>query len=216
MSTYENGISTRRAIIDACTILFYKRGFHETSYDDICQEAHVNRGSIYYHFREKENIRYEILWEYITRMKRIAERYCAQSEYLYILVAYMMFSLTKTDCQIRKFHYDFFTDYSIYAGQADSTRFYAVLYNKMWEPFYKRSMISDLAFATVYGYIASCVRMLCEHPDKYDPFELFELCTYSSIAIWGIPKDKIDMIRADIRYYIAQIPEEEIKLRIDC
>lgn len=216
MANYENGSSTRQAIITACKKLFYEKGFHETSYYDICKAAHVNRGTVYYHFETKDDIRHAILWEYTLEIKRIAERYCAQPEYHYILSAYMTHCLIKTDCQIRKFYYDFLIHYAVYSGEKDSTRFYAELNTKMWAPFYDKAIISDLAFSSVYGYIAACMRMLCEHPEKYDPLELFEHCTYSSIAIWGISKEKIDKIRADIRYYIAQIPEEEIKLCIDC
>ena len=61
MGYYENGNNTRRVILDACKRLFYEKGYHETSSLDIARESHTNRNAIYYHFKDKETIRYEVL-----------------------------------------------------------------------------------------------------------------------------------------------------------
>ena len=78
---YETGIETRKLILAECRKLFLDNGFHETSYNDICKAAHVNRGSIYYHFKQKDMIRYEILWEIYTDNKRTAEQYTSVSSH---------------------------------------------------------------------------------------------------------------------------------------
>ena len=36
MGAYKNGASTRQVILQSCQKLFYDKGYHETSYDDIC------------------------------------------------------------------------------------------------------------------------------------------------------------------------------------
>lgn len=111
MAGYENGTSTRRAILDACKKLFYEKGYHETSYDDICREAHVNRGSIYYHFKEKENIRYEVLWEASVALYHDAQKLCPQKEYQGILAVYLFWWELHLDSRSRKFNLDYMDDY---------------------------------------------------------------------------------------------------------
>ena len=87
---YETGIETRKLILAECRKLFLDKGFHETSYNDICKAAHVNRGSIYYHFKQKDMIRYEILWEIYTDNKRFAEQYTSVSSHQYVFALYLM------------------------------------------------------------------------------------------------------------------------------
>ena len=57
------------------------------------------------------------------------------------------------------------------------------------------------------------MRMLCEYPEKYEPMELFVHCAGSSASIWGIPKEKMEEIWPQVRRYLSQIPEEEMKVR---
>ena len=49
-------IETNNAIINAATALFKKYGFEKTSMDDIAKTAHKAKGSLYYHFKSKEDI----------------------------------------------------------------------------------------------------------------------------------------------------------------
>lgn len=56
MARYENGLETREKIIHACRKLFFEKGYAQTTFLDICREAHVNQGSIYYHFKEKAEL----------------------------------------------------------------------------------------------------------------------------------------------------------------
>lgn len=80
----------------------------------------------------------------------------------------------------------------------------------MWGQFWDRKKISQLAFASVYGYIMSCMRMICEHPDRVNAMEMFEHCIRSSVAIWGIPDRLMDEIWEETARYLAMIPEENI------
>lgn len=56
MSSADNGIITRSKIIESCRHLFYTKGYHNTTYTDITNVTGINRGSVYYHFKEKRNI----------------------------------------------------------------------------------------------------------------------------------------------------------------
>ena len=57
--------------------------------------------------------------------------------------------------------------------------------------------------------------MICEHPEKFDAVEMFEHCIRSSVAIWGIPVELIDVIWAEVDRYLSQIPEEDIEICFD-
>ena len=214
MANYENGANTRKAIVDACTRLFYEKGYHETSFSDICKVAHVNRSTIYYHFSDKEEMRYEAQWEYITALKQIAEKYCPDTRYLYILAMAMFWKQMQSDGRMRRFSLQNCIDFPVYTGKKDLTHFYYTGYESMWGAFWERKNIPELAFASVYGYIISCMRMLCEHPDRYDPMDLFEHCVNASVSIWGIPQNIIDQIWQDVKYYITLVPETEMCIRI--
>lgn len=208
MANYENGAYTRQAIVRACRRLFYEKGYHDTSYPDICKAAHVNRSTIYYHFHSKEAMRYEIMWEYTIGCKRIAEKYCDRPEYHYILATYILWHQVKHDPNMRRFQYQICLDYPVYTGKMDASYYYSLLTDRMWGAFFDRTQISELSYASVYGYIMCCMRMLCENPEQYDPLELFIHCADSSIAIWNISQNTINIPWQDIRHYISRIPAE--------
>ncbi len=51
MANYATGISTKNRILRYSKMLFYSKGYLETSYSEICTKAKVNPGSIAYHFK---------------------------------------------------------------------------------------------------------------------------------------------------------------------
>lgn len=214
MANYENGAYTRQLIVQVCKQLFYDKGFHETSFGDICRAAHVNRGTLYYHFKTKEDMRYEVQCEIIVANKRIAEKYCADPRYLYILSMGLFWKQVQKDEKLRRFCLQYCIDFPVYTGKKDPSYFYYTFYEGMWGQFWDRKKIPQLAFASVYGYIMSCMRMICEHPEKFDALEMFEHCIRSSVAIWGIPQEITDQIWQDVTHYLSLIPEEEMRVRL--
>lgn len=62
--------SARDRILEAAASLFARFGFHETTIDEIAEHAAVAKGSIYYHFKGKD----EILAELIDEGFRIIQR----------------------------------------------------------------------------------------------------------------------------------------------
>lgn len=214
MANYENGLSTQQMIIQACKSLFYHKGYHETSYEDICQTAHVNRSTIYYHFKTKEAMRYEVMWEYTRDHLQVADRYCTQQEYRYILAVCLMWKSIKIDANIRNFIWQGWLDYPVLTGKLDFSHYYTTLYDNLFGAFFCKNQISELSFASVYGYMMCCMRMLCEETEKYDPMDLFKQCISSSASIWGIPAETMDQIWAKVQYYLSLIPEEEMRIRL--
>lgn len=69
-----NGIQTKQNIINAAKRMFYENGYLDTLYEDICREANVNAGAMYYHFKSKGTIAGKIYTEFIEKnRKRILE-----------------------------------------------------------------------------------------------------------------------------------------------
>jgi AcrR family transcriptional regulator len=48
--------STRRDLLDAARDLFTERGYADTPLEEVVQRAHVTRGALYHHFRDKEDL----------------------------------------------------------------------------------------------------------------------------------------------------------------
>ncbi|GAA5529830.1 TetR/AcrR family transcriptional regulator [Herpetosiphon gulosus] len=46
----------QREILDAAAICFARRGFHQTTMDDICREVKLSPGSVYRYYRSKDAI----------------------------------------------------------------------------------------------------------------------------------------------------------------
>jgi len=57
---YCSANSTKEKIIKVSTNLFSKKGYSSTSIKEICQEAGISKGGLFYHFNSKEDILYTI------------------------------------------------------------------------------------------------------------------------------------------------------------
>lgn len=214
MRDYENGVTTRKDIVSAAQKLFYENGFHETSQQAICSMAHVNRGTIYYHFKTKEEIRYEVLWNFTMANRQIVETYCAEEKYHYLLALCMVWVQITRDSKMRKFMHDYCADSPVYSNRMDLSLYHSTLYQCMWGSFWDRDKIPEISFASVYGYLISCCQMLCQDPEKYDPVDLFIHCNQTCLSIWGVPPQCTENIWGDIRRDIAKIPDAQMVVRL--
>ena len=59
---------SRRQILDGALRLFSHRGYGATSVEDIAAAAHVSKGNVYHHFRDKESIFRALLDHYFAVM----------------------------------------------------------------------------------------------------------------------------------------------------
>ena len=50
------GESNRQRIVEAADRLFYRRGYNQTSFQDISDETGIPRGNFYYYFKTKDDI----------------------------------------------------------------------------------------------------------------------------------------------------------------
>lgn len=208
MGNYENGAFTRQVIVDACKKLFYEKGFHETSYSDICKEAHVNRSTIYYHFSNKELMRLEVLWEFFIKAKHIAETYCPETAYTGAIAMGILWTQTEKDENMRRYFRQLCLDFPIYTAKQDSSYFYFTAHDYMWKDFLSQPDIPSITFTTVYGYIMSCMLLLCEHPENYNGWDFFRYCSSSCLYICGLTECQSEEILSKAEQYFKTIPSE--------
>jgi AcrR family transcriptional regulator len=76
MKTIKNPEERKNEILDAADMLFTQRGFDGTSTNDILEAVGIARGTLYYHFKSKEDIMDSLIDRYstglLTRAKEIA------------------------------------------------------------------------------------------------------------------------------------------------
>ncbi len=60
----------REHILDAAERCFITKGFHPSTMDDICREAHVSSGALYTYFVSKE----DLIWAYASGKKNALAR----------------------------------------------------------------------------------------------------------------------------------------------
>ncbi|MFC5703410.1 TetR/AcrR family transcriptional regulator [Cohnella faecalis] len=51
---------TKKKLLEGAMVLFAKKGYAATSIDDICEASGCSKGSMYYHFRSKEQLFLEL------------------------------------------------------------------------------------------------------------------------------------------------------------
>jgi TetR/AcrR family transcriptional repressor of nem operon len=60
------GQASRQRLVGAARRLFRQRGFTRTSIDDVARTARLNRGNIYFHFQNKEDLALAALDDALT------------------------------------------------------------------------------------------------------------------------------------------------------
>jgi AcrR family transcriptional regulator len=66
--------TTRERILDAALDIFSKKGYHDTRMDEIVQESHTSKGSIYFHFPNKEKLFLALVDQFADLLeKRVTE-----------------------------------------------------------------------------------------------------------------------------------------------
>ncbi len=67
MSNGKTAVERKNEILDAATRLFYEKGYEATSVNDIMNSVGIAKGTLYYHFKSKEEIMNAMI-ERITNM----------------------------------------------------------------------------------------------------------------------------------------------------
>lgn len=66
--------NTKDRILDAALNIFSRKGYHDTRLDEIVEEAHTSKGSIYLHFPNKERLFIALIDQFANLLeRRVAE-----------------------------------------------------------------------------------------------------------------------------------------------
>lgn len=65
-----NPEGTRNRILDAALEIFANKGYHDTSMDEIVQMSHTSKGSIYFHFPNKERLFLALVDQFADLLER--------------------------------------------------------------------------------------------------------------------------------------------------
>ncbi|WP_193708424.1 TetR/AcrR family transcriptional regulator [Alkalibaculum sporogenes] len=109
MATYDNGLNTKETIINSCKKLFYENGYVKTTYSDICEDANINQGSIYYHFKRKNNIAGIIYCDFLSQNKKFIHNIIGDKYGLQICTAVEIrnyWNMFLNDEKAKKFYYE--------------------------------------------------------------------------------------------------------------
>ncbi|MDO4291049.1 MAG: TetR/AcrR family transcriptional regulator [Eggerthellaceae bacterium] len=107
------GEKKKLLITDVCKKLFYRKGYANTTYDDICKKADIPPGSITYHFNGKRDIAAAIDAEYEAQNKIYIEKICGDRYDKTTLMVIENFHMWKRNCEnenIRRFLLDISTE----------------------------------------------------------------------------------------------------------
>lgn len=107
------GEKKKKLIIDVCKKLFYRKGYTNTTYEDICKIADIPPGTITYHFSGKRDIAGVIEAEYEAHNKIYIEEMCGDyysKTLLMIIENYHMWKRIFEDGNLRRFLLDISTE----------------------------------------------------------------------------------------------------------
>ncbi|PMB48418.1 TetR family transcriptional regulator [Fischerella thermalis CCMEE 5330] len=72
--------TTRERIMDAALSVFSRKGYHETRMDEIVEEAAASKGSIYFHFPNKEKLFLALVDQFADLLERRVTEAIAQQQ----------------------------------------------------------------------------------------------------------------------------------------
>lgn len=72
--------STRERILDAALNLFSRKGYYDTRLDEIVEQSHTSKGSIYFHFPNKERLFLALVDQFADLLERRVQSAIEQEE----------------------------------------------------------------------------------------------------------------------------------------
>lgn len=204
--------STKKEILDASRKLFYEKGYRQTSFKDICQIAHVYRGTIYYYYKEKSILRRDVMMEHFMGCLRLAERFCEDKRYSAFLAHYIQWYKFLHDPKTRLFMIEYYEDEPVYQEGLGLSDFYATVYKMAYSPFIDTESINPLSFASVYGYLSGMIQLINVNPSAYTAEKIFFECLTSITRILDIDNDCVEKIVSFLIPCIQMLPKDQIDL----
>ena len=69
-SATRDPVATKSRILDAALNIFSQKGYHDTRLDEIVEESHTSKGSIYFHFPNKERLFLALVDQFADLLER--------------------------------------------------------------------------------------------------------------------------------------------------
>ncbi len=208
MKTYENGMQTRKLILETSRKLFLDKGFWETSYDDICSALYLNRSTVRYHFGSREKLRYEVLWNMFYAYRDLAAGYLDVPKAQMLAALYLQWCHVTSDFRVRRFHLQYCKDFPAYVPGKSLPLFYDTLYRYIFADNWAIGNIPALRFSSVYGHLMAQMQLIGERPEDFDGKELFlhgmEVCLHC----WNMPPKQPDTIQQLTSQFGDPLPQE--------
>ena len=195
---YKNGLATRRLILEASRALFLGKGFPETSSEDICRVAHVNRSAIHYHFGDRESIRYEVLWAITEENRGAVLGCCRRPEVAMACALCLGWCQVLADPSYRKFHLDYSRDYPVYLPERSLPRYYRTVCRKVFGGLWPVEEVSPLVFASMYGHLMGLMQLAGAQPEQFAGRDLFFHGMDTCVTMWGIPRPVLEPFRREL------------------
>ncbi len=121
------GEKKKKLILDTCKKLFYRNGYENTTYEDICKAADIPPGTITYHFGSKRELAAIIDTEYERENKTYIEKMCGDrysKTELMVIENYHMWKRIYEDENIRRFLLDLSADKLPNASSIEAIRYF--------------------------------------------------------------------------------------------
>lgn len=121
------GEKKKKLILDTCKKLFYRNGYENTTYEDICKAADIPPGTITYHFGSKRELAAIIDAEYERENKTYIEKMCGDrysKTELMVIENYHMWKRIYEDENIRRFLLDLSADKLPTASSIEAIRYF--------------------------------------------------------------------------------------------
>lgn len=210
------GEKKKKLIIDVCKKFFYRKGYANTTYDDICKKADIPPGSITYHFGGKRDIAAVIDAEYESQNKIYIEKICGDrydKTTLMVIENYHMWKRNFEDESIRRFMLDISTERLPSYSALETVKYYyrCVIEDQGIEGIDERTL--NLIASVQLGMSDALLMATSIDPDEYTWEEAAEFGIRFFMRQIGMHDDDIarhmqegkrifDTLPIDNRYYV--------------
>lgn len=193
-TTYLVGEQTKRRIFKISRQLFYKKGYAETTYDDISKLAKVNRALIPYYFKNKKNLALLVFQKFIEDYYAVCDKAADGLDLsdevrtaVYMFGYYRLLRNRNLAKFLIQFHSD--VDFDEHMVTGEKKFFDAINTNFCKVSKYDYAALSQMD----YGIEKELIRMVYYHED-IDIDRLSSIEFHLILGYFGYSKEKIDEI----------------------
>lgn len=192
-NTYLVGEQTKRKIFKESKKLFYKKGFDETTYDDISTAAKVNRALIPYYFKNKQilgqAIFSKITEDFTENLNHVLDIYKYPQDFINIIHTFAYYRLLNNK-KYAKFAFQVQADESFSNQMVTSEKNFIIGFGSKASRFSENEL--DIIAKMDFGIEKEIVRMIYLSNGSLDIDEIVRIEIHMIMGYAGYSKKKID------------------------